>query len=329
MLNWFRRKQEPRSEEEIEEQQQKVEEGLARTRRGFFGQIAGLFEVDEITDDIWEDLETLLIQGDVGVDTTVAVLDRLRDRVEAERLKKPAAVYAALQDELVEVLVRPERELAARNAATVPESDVAEGPYVILVVGVNGVGKTTTIAKLTRYYRDQGKSVVIGAADTFRAAAIDQLEIWANRVGAPLIRHQPGADPGAVVFDAVEAARSRQADVLIIDTAGRLHTKTNLMEELRKLKRIIAKQLPGAPHETLMILDATTGQNGLTQAKVFMEVVDVTDVAVAKLDGTAKGGIVFSIARELRLPIRYVGTGEKLTDLAEFDAHQFVKALFQ
>ncbi|MFL5734795.1 MAG: signal recognition particle-docking protein FtsY [Chloroflexia bacterium] len=328
MFNWLKRKQEPKTEEQVQEQQQKVEEGLTRTRRGFFGQIASLFEVDEITDDIWEDLEVLLLQADVGVDTTVAVLDRLRERVRIDRLKKPAVVYEALQDELVAVLSKPERDLVKQNKAAVAEEDVEAGPYVILVVGVNGVGKTTTIAKLAKFYRDQGKSVVIGAGDTFRAAAIDQLQIWGERVGAPVIRHQPGADPGAVVFDAVEAARSRGTDVLIIDTAGRLHTKTNLMEELRKVKRIIAKQLPGAPHETLMILDATTGQNGLEQAKVFTEVADVTDVAVAKLDGTAKGGIVFAIARELNLPIRYVGTGEKLTDLAEFDARQFVGALF-
>src|SRR4051794_14639048 len=328
MFNWLKRKQEPKTEEQVQEQQQKVEEGLTRTRRGFFGQIASLFEVDEITDDIWEDLEVLLLQADVGVDTTVAVLDRLRERVRIDRLKKPAVVYEALQDELVAVLSKPERDLVKQNKAAVAEEDVEAGPYVILVVGVNGVGKTTTIAKLAKFYRDQGKSVVIGAGDTFRAAAIDQLQIWGERVGAPVIRHQPGADPGAVVFDAVEAARSRGTDVLIIDTAGRLHTKTNLMEELRKVKRIISKQLPGAPHEILMILDATTGQNGLEQAKVFTEVADVTDVAVAKLDGTAKGGIVFAIARELNLPIRYVGTGEKLTDLAEFDARQFVGALF-
>jgi fused signal recognition particle receptor len=330
MFNWLRRKEQPKSEEEIQEQQEKFEEGLTRTKRGFFQQVVSLFEVDEITEDIWEELETLLIQADIGVDTSVAVLDRLKERMRIDRLKKPADVYQALQDELVEVLVRPERELAARSNGKSPhEETFAEGsPYVILVVGVNGVGKTTTIAKLTRMFRDQGKSVVIGAGDTFRAAAIEQLVIWGERVGAPVIRHQIGADPGAVVFDAVEAARSRNADVLIIDTAGRLHTKTNLMEELRKVTRIIAKQLPGAPHETLLVLDATTGQNGLQQAKVFMEVADVSDVAVAKLDGTAKGGIVFAIARELKLPIRYVGTGEKITDLAEFDARQFVRALF-
>lgn len=328
MLNWRKRKEQPKAEEEIQEQQQKVEEGLTRTRRGFFKQITSLFEVDEITEDIWEDLETLLIQADIGVDTTVAVLESLKERVRTERLKKPNDVYDALQDELVAVLTKPERDLAAKNKAAVPEAEVEVGPYVILVVGVNGVGKTTTIAKLAKFYRDQGKSVIIGAGDTFRAAAIDQLQIWGERVGAPVIRHQPGADPGAVVFDAVESARSRNADVLIIDTAGRLHTKTNLMEELRKIKRIISKQLPGAPHETLMILDATTGQNGLQQAQIFTEVAEVTDVAVAKLDGTAKGGIVFAIARELNLPIRYVGTGEKLEDLAEFDARQFVQALF-
>lgn len=333
MFNFLRRKEKEQqpTEEQLQEQQQKVEEGLTRTKRGLFRQIVSLFEVDEITEDIWEDLETLLIQADVGVDTTVVVIERLKQRVQEDRLKKPSAVYQALQDELVWVLQRPEREQAARKNGHTPhgEGEVPEArPYVILVVGVNGVGKTTTIAKLTKYLRDQGKSVVIAAGDTFRAAAIEQLQIWGERVGAPVIRHQLGADPGAVVFDAMEAAKSRNADVLIIDTAGRLHTKTNLMEELRKVRRIIAKQLPGAPHETILVLDATTGQNGLQQAKSFMDVAEVTDVAVAKLDGTAKGGIVFAITRELNLPVRYVGTGEKIGDLAEFDARQFVQALF-
>jgi fused signal recognition particle receptor len=327
MFNWLRRKEEPKTEEQLQEQQQKVEEGLTRTKRSFFRQIVSLFEVDEITEDIWEDLETLLIQADLGVETTVAVLDRLKTRVAADRLKKPDAVYQALQDELVNVLVKRGTKHSGNGKVT-PDEIEPDRPYVILVVGVNGVGKTTTIAKLAKYLRDQGKSVVIGAGDTFRAAAIEQLQIWGDRVGASVISHQIGADPGAVVFDAVEAARSRNADVLIIDTAGRLHTKTNLMEELRKVKRIISKQMPGAPDETLLVLDATTGQNGLMQAKVFTEVADVTDLAVAKLDGTAKGGIVFAIARELQLPIRYVGTGEKIGDFAEFDARQFVQALF-
>jgi fused signal recognition particle receptor len=329
MFNWLKRKEEPKTEEQIKEQETAYEEGLTRTRRGFFKQVVSLFEVDEITEDIWEDLETLLIQADLGVDTTVVLVERLRERVRVDKLKKPQYIYEALQDELTEILLKPERDLLAKRAASANGATPEEPrPYVILVVGVNGVGKTTTIAKLAKFYRDQGKSVLIAAGDTFRAAAIDQLEIWAERVGAPLIRHEPGADPGAVVFDAVESARARNSDVLIIDTAGRLHTKVNLMEELRKVKRIIQKQLPGAPDETLLVLDATTGQNGLQQAKVFTEVAEVTDVAVAKLDGTAKGGIVFAIARELKLPIRFVGTGEKLTDLAEFDARQFVKALF-
>jgi fused signal recognition particle receptor len=328
MFNWFKRKEEPKTEEQLQEQQQKVEEGLTRTKRSFFRQIVSLFEVDEITEDIWEDLETLLIQADLGVETTVAVLDRLKARVASDRLKKPDAVYQALQDELVNVLVKRDHGMKSGNGKVTPDEIEQDRPYVILVVGVNGVGKTTTIAKLAKYLRDQGKSVVIGAGDTFRAAAIEQLQIWGDRVGATVISHQIGADPGAVVFDAVEAARSRNADVLIIDTAGRLHTKTNLMEELRKVKRIISKQMSGAPDETLLVLDATTGQNGLMQAKVFMEVADVTDLAVAKLDGTAKGGIVFAIARELKLPIRYIGTGEKIGDFAEFDARQFVQALF-
>jgi fused signal recognition particle receptor len=328
MFNWLKRKEQPKTEEELEVQQEKVEEGLTRTRRGLFKQVVTLFEVDEITEDIWEDLETVLIQADLGVDTTVDLVERIKKQTLLDRLKKPKDVYQLLQDALVEILLKPERDLQAKLAAKGVDRNVEDRPYVILVVGVNGVGKTTTIAKLTKYYRDKGKFVVIAAGDTFRAAAIDQLQIWADRVGAPLIRHEHGADPGAVVFDAVEAAKARNADVLIIDTAGRLHTKANLMEELRKVKKIIARQLPGAPDETLLVLDATTGQNGLQQAQVFTEVAEVTDIAVAKLDGTAKGGIVFAIARELKLPIRYVGTGEKITDLAEFDARQFVKALF-
>lgn len=328
MLNWLKRKEQPKTEEEIQQEQEKVEEGLTRTRRGLFRQVVSLFEVDEITEDIWEDLETLLIQADLGVDTTVALVERLKEQTLLDRLKKPKDVYELLQNALVDILTKPERDLQARRAANGVKPAEEARPYVILVVGVNGVGKTTTIAKLTKYYRDSGRSVIIAAGDTFRAAAIDQLQIWADRVGAPLIRHEHGADPGAVVFDAVEAAKARGADVLIIDTAGRLHTKINLMEELRKVKKIISSRLPGAPDETLLVLDATTGQNGLQQAKVFTEVAEVTDVAVAKLDGTAKGGIVFAIARELKLPIRYVGTGEKITDLAEFDARGFVKALF-
>ena len=328
MFNWLRRKEQPKTEEQIQEQQAAYDEGLQRTKRGFFQQVVSLFEVDEITEDIWEDLETLLIQADLGVDTTVALVERLRDRVRDERMKKPEHVYQALQDELTAILLKPERDVLARVAQSEQEAEVKDRPYVILVVGVNGVGKTTTIAKLARWYRDRGRSVMIAAGDTFRAAAIDQLQIWAERVGAPLVRHEPGADPGAVVFDAVESAKARNMDVLIIDTAGRLHTKANLMEELRKVKRIIQKQLTGAPDETLLVLDATTGQNGLQQAKVFTEVAEVSDVAVAKLDGTAKGGIVFAIAREMNLPIRFVGTGEKITDLAEFDARAFVRALF-
>ena len=325
MFNWLKRKEQPPTQQEIQQQEERIEEGLERTKRGFFRQIVSLFEVDEITEDIWEDLETLLIQADVGVDTTVAVLDRLRARVQSDRLKKPKDVYEALQDELVYVLQKPERERPSRNGAS-PGEDA--NPYVILVVGVNGVGKTTTIAKLTKLLRDGGESVVIAAGDTFRAAAIEQLQIWGDRVGAPVIRHQIGADPSAVAYDAIEAARSRNADILIVDTAGRLHTKTNLMEELRKVHRTISRQIPGAPHMTLMVLDATTGQNGLLQAKAFLDVADVTDLAVAKLDGTAKGGVIFAITRELNLPVRYIGTGEKIGDLAEFDPRQFVRALF-
>src|SRR6266567_6173074 len=212
MFNWLKRKEEPKTEEEIKEQEEAYEEGLTRTRRGFFKQVVSLFEVDEITEDIWEELETLLIQADLGVDTTVALVERLRERVRVDKLKKPSYVYDALQEELTEILLKPEREMLAKKSVNAHPNGATPDeprPYVVLVVGVNGVGKTTTIAKLAKFYRDRGKSVIIGAGDTFRAAAIDQLEIWAERVGAPLIRHEPGADPGAVVFDAVESARAR------------------------------------------------------------------------------------------------------------------------
>ncbi len=311
-------------EEEEREQKQKVAKSLQPTRRGFFSQITELFSADEITSSLWDDLQDLLVLGDCGVDTTNYVLDELEKRVNRERIRRASTAYSILKGLMVQVLEAP---LSTHRPPWL-SSRTMPHPYVMLVVGVNGVGKTTTIAKLTRYFQRLGNDVILGAADTFRAAAIDQLEIWAQRAGAPLIALQPNSDPGAVVFDAVGAAISRNSDILIIDTAGRLHTKTNLMEELKKLRRICEKQLPGSPHDVLLVIDATTGQNGLQQAKIFTEAVEVTGVVLTKLDGTAKGGIAFAIARELGLPIRFVGTGEKLDDLAEFDATQFVDALF-
>ena len=296
----------------------KISEGLARTRQGFFGRISGLFGARGINDELWEELEELLILADVGVTTTVELVERLRERVGRERVRDARTVREMLKEELRAILVE-----GAPQAV-----DDGQLLTVILVVGANGSGKTTSIAKLAHFYQQHGKRVILGAADTFRAAAIDQLKVWGQRVGADVISHQPGADPGAVVYDAIQAARARNADVLIVDTAGRLHTKYNLMQELKKVRAVAAKNVHRAPHETLLVLDATTGQNALSQARHFKEAVEVTGIILAKLDGTAKGGVVFAITRELGLPIRYVGTGESLDDWAEFDADVFVDGLF-
>ncbi len=297
----------------------KIEKGLARTRQSFFGRITGLFGANQITDELWEELEEMLVQADVGVNTTIELVERLQDRVNAERVRDPKRIEGFLKEELLALLnSRPARPVEEDRLLT-----------VILVVGVNGSGKTTSIGKLAHYYKRHGKRVVLAAADTFRAAAIDQLAIWGQRVGVNVVSHQPGADPGAVVYDAIQACRSRQADVLIVDTAGRLHTKFNLMQELKKVHGVASKNVHHAPHETLLVLDATTGQNALSQARHFKEAVDVTGLILAKLDGTAKGGVAFAIVRELGVPIRWVGTGESVDDWAEFDPEAFVNGLFQ
>ena len=297
---------------------EKIKDSLTRTRQSFFGRVAGLFGANEVTEELWEELEELLIQADVGVSTTVELVERLRDRVGKERVRDARHVEGMLKDELIAAL------------ASSPSLGMSEPRLltVVLVVGTNGSGKTTSIAKLAHYFQKRGRKVILGAADTFRAAAIDQLKIWGQRAGCDVIAHQPGADPGAVVYDAIRAARSRGADILIVDTAGRLHTKYNLMQELKKVRGVAAKQVHAAPHETLLVLDATTGQNALAQARHFKDDVEVTGIFLAKLDGTAKGGVVFAIAKELGLPIRFVGTGEGLEDLAEFDARAFVEGLF-
>jgi len=298
----------------------KLEQSLTRTRESVFGRIARLFGGrGEVGEALWESLEELLIQADVGVPTTIALVERLRQRATKEKLGQ-AAVQQALQEELRRMLQIPSSKFQ------VPSS--TGKLFVILVVGVNGKGKTTSIAKLARYHQQQGRKVLLAAADTFRAAAEEQLTVWGQRVGADVIAHQPGADPGAVVFDALQAAFARKTDVLIIDTAGRLHTKYNLMEELKKIKRVVQKQVPDAPHQVLLVIDATTGQNALVQARQFAQAVEVTGIVLAKLDGTAKGGIAFAIVQELGIPIQFVGTGEKLDDWAEFDAGEFVSALF-
>jgi fused signal recognition particle receptor len=275
-----------------------------------------LFDRASIGKEVWEELEELLISADVGVATTTKLVEAVRQRAAAEKLDG-SQVRSVLRDEMVKILTVPAHVLP--TTITPPE--------VILVVGVNGSGKTTSIAKLAYRLKKDGKSVVLGAADTFRAAAIDQLKKQGERAGVDVIAHQPGADPGAVVYDALQAARSRRADVLIIDTAGRLHTKFNLMEELKKIKRVATKLDATAPHEVMLVLDATTGQNGLTQARYFTEAVGVTGIFLAKLDGTAKGGIVLAICDELKVPVQLIGVGEGLEDMVLFDAAAFVAAL--
>ncbi len=303
------------------EAQPELEEGLKKTRRGIFADITALFDRSAIDEELFEDLEALLIQADLGVDTTMDVVEALREDIRRERITDPAVARTYLRDEMVRLL-----ENATRNRKVkIFQRGV---PFVILVVGVNGTGKTTTIAKLASFHKSRGRTVMLVAGDTFRAAAIDQLKVWGERVGVPVIAHQPGADPGAVVFDGMQAAHNRNADILIVDTAGRLHTKHDLMAELSKIRKVMQRYVPNAPQEVLLVIDATTGQNGLVQAQKFAEATDVTDIAIAKLDGTARGGIAFAISRELGTPISYVGTGEKMTDFAEFNHEAFVDALF-
>jgi fused signal recognition particle receptor len=296
----------------------KMQDSLTRTRQTFFGRIAGLFAQSDITEETWEELEALLIQADVGVETTVELVDAVRSRVAQERIQRADQVQALLKEQMVAILQKNPHSYLAGDARPLS---------VVLIVGVNGSGKTTSIAKLARYHQLRGDKVLLAAGDTFRAAAVDQLAVWAGRLGVDMIAHQPGGDPGAVLYDAIQAAQSRQANVLIADTAGRLHTKHNLMQELRKIHGVASRQLAGAPHETLLVLDATTGQNGLAQARTFGEAVQVTGLVLAKLDGTAKGGIALAVGRELGLPILFVGIGEQAEDLAEFDAAEFVAAL--
>lgn len=295
-----------------------LKKGLHKTRDILLTDINDLFSSDRaIDDDLLDELEEILVMSDLGVDLSMSVM---------ENISKKAGKMASARD-LKEVL---KSELAALMPASPVEGEaVTAGPHIIMVVGVNGTGKTTTLGKLAMHYKSQGKKVLIAAADTFRAAAIEQVEIWAQRSGADLVRHKEGADPAAVAFDAVDAATARNADVVLIDTAGRLHTQKNLMEELKKIKRSVNKRIPGAPHEVLMVLDATTGQNALSQAALFNEAVGITALALTKLDGTAKGGIVISVAHQMDVPLKYIGVGEAIEDLQLFDAPLFVDALFE
>ena len=286
--------------------------GLARTHNSIMGSVEAAF-TGKSREDILEALEESLILSDVGVKAASEIVDKLREELagkDEERLKE------LLKDYIYDILKKVERPL-----------EVTSSPFVIMVLGVNGVGKTTTIGKLAARYSQSGKSVILAAGDTFRAAAIEQLEGWGQRAGCPVIRQSQGGDPGAVVYDAMKAAITRHSDIIILDTAGRLHTKVNLMEELKKVKKVAGRELPGAPHENLLVLDASTGQNAINQARLFNEAVGVTGIALTKLDGTAKGGIIGAIARELGIPIRYIGVGETVEDLKEFDAREFVEAL--
>ncbi len=295
----------------------KIKKGLEKTRKSFVSNVERIIiGYAQIDDDFLDDLEAVMLGGDLGVKTTDRLMQEIRRGVKAGTINHTGDVMPFIEKEVTQLLEDQE------------ETRELHSPEVILVVGVNGVGKTTTIGKLANYYKNEGKSVVIAAADTFRAAASEQLTIWAERVGVPIVKHKEGADPAAVVFDALASALSKKADIVIVDTAGRLHTKKNLMEELKKIGRIADRQVPGAPHQTLLVLDGTTGQNAVSQAKLFGEAVPVDGIVVTKLDGTAKGGVVISIKEELGVPVRWIGVGEGIDDLRPFNAKDFAAALF-
>lgn len=296
----------------------KLKAGLAKTKNALFGRLDQLFRgFSKVDEDMLEELEEVLITADVGVGPTEKIIDRLRGKIRAEKITEPEKVKTALEEILVSMIGEGEPLVLDTK------------PSVILVIGVNGVGKTTSIAKIANLLKSEGKSVILAAADTYRAAAVDQLKIWADRVGVDIISHGEGSDPAAVVFDAVNAAKSRHSDVLIIDTAGRLHNKKNLMDELAKINRVVDRELPGCSRETLLVLDATTGQNAVSQAKEFRNSAPLTGLVLTKLDGTAKGGIVFSIREELGIPVKFICVGEQVDDLQYFKADEFVSALFE
>lgn len=299
---------------------ERLKSGLSKTHENLVGRIDTLLlGKKQIDADTLEELEEILLTADIGVSTAVELIRILEQRLKRNELQDADALKSALKEE---ILARLARHCAQLDTGS-------HSPFVLMVIGVNGVGKTTTIGKLACRYTSEGKKVLLAAGDTFRAAAAEQLEIWGERTGVDVIRHQEGADPSAVVFDACKAALARKCDILMVDTAGRLHTKVNLMEEMKKIRRVIGREIPGAPHETLLVLDATTGQNALSQAKLFKEAAGVTGIALTKLDGTAKGGIVVAVCNEFKIPVRYIGVGESAEDLREFDPTQFVEALFQ
>lgn len=295
----------------------KIKDGLKKTREGVFSKITRLITAkSKIDDNLLEELEETLIAGDVGVGTTLHIIEQIRVRVEKERFESASELNALIKDEIIKLLDEP------------PEIASDEKPQIILVVGVNGTGKTTSIAKLAHYFQSQGKRVLLAAADTFRAAAIEQLSIWAERLGCEVIKHQPNADPAAVVYDSIAAAKARGVDYVIIDTAGRLHTKINLMTELNKIRRVIERSVAGAPHEVVLVLDAGNGQNALSQAKEFVKAAQVNSLFLTKLDGTARGGVVLAIKKELGISVKYIGLGEKIGDMELFNPKEFVEGLF-
>lgn len=305
-------------------EQESLDQGLEKTKQGFFERISkvivGKASVDE---DVLDQLEEALIGADVGVDTTLAIIERIQDRVKKDKYVSTSELNQILYDEIANLLIDTPQDLAGFQ---VPE---AKKPFITLVVGVNGVGKTTTIGKLAHHFKAAGNEVLLGAADTFRAAAVDQLTIWSERVDVPIVKQNMGADPSSVAFDTVQSAIARKSDIVLIDTAGRLHNKAHLMDELNKINRVIQKQIPDAPHEVLLVLDGSTGQNALEQAKQFMAVTNVTALAITKLDGTAKGGVLLAIAHQCKIPVKYIGVGEQLDDLILFDKVAFVKTLFK
>ncbi|MBI4549109.1 MAG: signal recognition particle-docking protein FtsY [Ignavibacteriae bacterium] len=303
----------------------RLKEGLNKTRTNLLEKVQkAIHGKTRIDDEVIEQLEEVLIAGDVGVQTTNILIERIRDRVKKERYENPDELNGLLHDETQKLLLNGSLEMV--DPSSIPQN---HRPHVIMIVGVNGVGKTTTIGKLAYNYRNSGKNVLIAAADTFRAAANEQLEIWAKRAGVKMIQQSQGADPAAVAYDSLKSALANNADVMIIDTAGRLHTKVNLMEELKKIKRVLQKLMPDAPHEVLLVLDASTGQNAIQQAKQFTAAVGITGLILTKLDGTAKGGVVLAISHEFDIPVKYVGVGEKIDDLQPFDRKAFVDALFE
>lgn len=305
-------------------EKESLEQGLEKTRQGFFSKITkAIAGKSSIDDEVLDNLEEALVGADVGVDTTIKIIDRIEKRVAKDKYLNTAELNKILQQEIENILVEAPESNSYSFESTLPSK-----PYVILVVGVNGVGKTTTIGKLANNFKKAGKSVLLGAADTFRAAAVDQLTIWSERVGVPIVKQSMGSDPAAVAFDTVQSAVSKQTDVVLIDTAGRLHNKAHLMDELGKIKRVIQKVIPDAPHEVLLVLDGSTGQNALEQAKHFTAATDVSALAITKLDGTAKGGVVLAIADQFKIPVKFIGVGEKMEDLLVFDKHEFVDSLF-